>query len=155
MEKMALALVHNTRKLPHYFQTHMVYVLIEHPLQVFLMRLDFMRRITKKGIRLGYFNVRYRPRNAITGQVLVDFIAEFTSPVDDVHRVYQVSIRPWKMYVDGASNARGARIGIVLESLEGIVNTSPHNFLCRPHIVVTLAHIYGGGVSHLGCVTGM
>ena len=31
-EKMALALVHTIRKLPHYFQAHTVYVLIEHPL---------------------------------------------------------------------------------------------------------------------------
>lgn len=33
VEKLVLALVHTTRKLPHYFQAHTVYVLIEHPLQ--------------------------------------------------------------------------------------------------------------------------
>ena len=32
LEKLALALVHTTRKLSHYFQTHTVYVLTEHPL---------------------------------------------------------------------------------------------------------------------------
>lgn len=32
LKKHALALVHATRKLPHYFQAHMVYVLTEHPL---------------------------------------------------------------------------------------------------------------------------
>ena len=31
-EKLALALVHATRKLPHYFQEHTVYVLTEYPL---------------------------------------------------------------------------------------------------------------------------
>ena len=32
LEKLVLALVHATRKWPHYFQTHSVYVLTEHPL---------------------------------------------------------------------------------------------------------------------------
>lgn len=31
LEKMVLALVHATRKLPHYFQAHAVWVLTEHP----------------------------------------------------------------------------------------------------------------------------
>ena len=33
LEKLVLALVHATRKLPHYFQVHTVYVLTEYPLQ--------------------------------------------------------------------------------------------------------------------------
>ena len=32
LEKLVLALVHATRKLPHYFQAHTVYVLTEYPL---------------------------------------------------------------------------------------------------------------------------
>ena len=32
LEKLVLALVHATRKLPHYFQAHTVFVLIEYPL---------------------------------------------------------------------------------------------------------------------------
>ena len=32
LEKLVLALVHATRKLPQYFQTHTVYVLTEYPL---------------------------------------------------------------------------------------------------------------------------
>ena len=31
LEKLVLALVHTTRKLPHYFQAHIVYVLTEYP----------------------------------------------------------------------------------------------------------------------------
>lgn len=33
LEKLVLALMHATRKLPHYFQAHTVYVLTEYPLQ--------------------------------------------------------------------------------------------------------------------------
>ena len=32
LEKLVLALVHATRKLPHYFQAHTVYVLTKYPL---------------------------------------------------------------------------------------------------------------------------
>ena len=52
--------------------------------------------------------------------MLVDFIAKFTPEVGDGHRVCQESVRPWKVYVDGASNAQGSGIGIVIESPESI-----------------------------------
>ena len=32
LEKLVLALAHATRKLPHYFQAHIVYILTEYPL---------------------------------------------------------------------------------------------------------------------------
>ena len=35
LKKLALALVHATRKLPHYFQAHTVYVLMEYPPTIF------------------------------------------------------------------------------------------------------------------------
>ena len=38
LEKLVLALVHVTRKFPHYFQAHTVYVLTEYPLQSLLKR---------------------------------------------------------------------------------------------------------------------
>ena len=47
LEKLVLALVHATRKLPHYFQAHTVYVLTEYPLQSLLKRSDFTGRIAK------------------------------------------------------------------------------------------------------------
>ena len=41
LEKQVLALVHATRKLPHYFQAHTVFALTEYPLQSLLKRSDF------------------------------------------------------------------------------------------------------------------
>ena len=67
LEKLVLALVHATRKLPHYFQAHTVYVLTEYPLQSLLKRFDFTGRIAKWGTRLGSFNIRYKPRNSVKG----------------------------------------------------------------------------------------
>ena len=36
LEKLALVLVHATRKLPHYFQAYNVYMLIEYPCSLYL-----------------------------------------------------------------------------------------------------------------------
>ena len=41
LEKQVLALVHATRKLPHYFRAHIVFVLTEYPLQSLFKRSDF------------------------------------------------------------------------------------------------------------------
>ena len=41
LEKLVLALVNATRKLPHYFQAHIVYILTKYPLQSLLKRSDF------------------------------------------------------------------------------------------------------------------
>ena len=78
LEKVALAIIHAIQRLPHYFQAYTIVVLIEHPLQALLKRLDFTRRIAKKGASLGAFDIQYKPRTSIKGQVLVDFVVEFT-----------------------------------------------------------------------------
>ena len=95
LEKMALALVHETRKLPHYFQAHTVWMLTEYPLQSLLRRSDFTGRIAKWGTRHETFVLQYKPRNSIKGQVLVDFVAEFTLASGISVSVCQVSIRLW------------------------------------------------------------
>ena len=78
LEKLVLALVHATKKLPHYFQAHTVYVLTEYPLQSLIKRSDFTGWIAKWGTRLKFFDIRYRPRSSVKGQVLADFVAEFS-----------------------------------------------------------------------------
>ena len=55
----------------------------------------------------------------MNGQVLVDFVAEF-SPKNQGEMVYQLEYHPWKVHVDGASDAIGASAGIVIITPEGI-----------------------------------
>ena len=117
--KLVLALLHATRKLPHYFQAHTIFVLTEYPLQSLLKRSDFMGRIAKWGTRLGSFDIRYKPRSLVKGQVLADFVAEF-SPKNNGKMVCHVENRPWRVFVDGASSAIGAGAGIVIITPEGI-----------------------------------
>lgn len=52
--------------------------------------------------------------------MLVDFILEFTPFERSLDWVYNVVAQPWKVFVDSMSNARGAGIGIVIMSLEGV-----------------------------------
>ena len=53
------------------------------------------------------------------GQVLVDFVAEF-SPKSEREMVCQVESRLWKVFVDGASSALRAGAEIVIITPEGI-----------------------------------
>ena len=89
-------------------------MLTEHPLQSLLKRSDLTGQIAKWGIRLRAFDVRYKPRSAVKGQVLADFVAEFSLKGE---MVCQVEHRPWKVHVDGASSAKGAEAGVVIITL--------------------------------------
>ena len=77
LEKAILAVVHATRKFPHYFQSHTVVVLTQLPLRSLLQSAGYTRRIAKWGTILGAFDIKYMPWTFIKGQVLADLVAEF------------------------------------------------------------------------------
>ena len=78
MEKLAFALVTTARKLKPYFQAHTVVVLTDRPLRRAMSNPDAAGRLALWAIELSEFDIQYRPRTAIKGQVVTDFIAEFT-----------------------------------------------------------------------------
>uniref|UniRef100_A0A2N9EZ43 Uncharacterized protein n=1 Tax=Fagus sylvatica TaxID=28930 RepID=A0A2N9EZ43_FAGSY len=123
LEKLAFALVCSAKKLPHYFQAHTMIVLTEQPLKAVLRSADFSGQISKWGAQLGAYDINYRPRNSIKGQVLADFIAEFTPAEMGPMWVNHVSsiqhMEGWKLYIDGASNSRGSGLGVVLTAPQG------------------------------------
>ena len=53
------------------------------------------------------------------GQVLANFVAEFSSR-KEMEVICHVDLRPWKVFVDGASNAVRVGAGIVIITLEQI-----------------------------------
>ena len=61
LEKAILAVVHATRKLPHYFQAHTVIMLTQLPLKSILKSADYTGRIAKWGTILGAFDIKYMP----------------------------------------------------------------------------------------------
>ena len=65
----------------------------------------------KWAIELSEFNIRYKPKTAIKGQVLADFIMDSQTTPD---------LPIWKLSIDGVTNAQGSGAGLILTSLEGI-----------------------------------
>ena len=79
MEKLAFALVIAARKLKPYFQAHTVIVLTDKPLRQAMSNPEIAGRVALWAIELSEFDIQYCPRIAIKGQVVPDFIAEFTN----------------------------------------------------------------------------
>ena len=120
MEKLILALVTAARKLRPYFQAHTIEVPIEYPMKQVLHKPEVSGRLIKWAIELSEFDIRYKPKTAIKGQVLADFIMEF-APIELAETTQEEDDLPiWKLSVDGASNAQGSGAGLILTSPEGI-----------------------------------
>ena len=125
-------MVQATRKLPHYFQAHIVIVLTQLSLKSILRSADYIGRVAKWGTILGVFDIKYMSRTSVKGQVLADLVAKFAEPSleeevglqgMDEKLVGAISLQGptcWKVYVDGAANQRGSGVGLVLISPERI-----------------------------------
>ena len=133
LEKAILVVVHATRKLSHYFQSHTVVVLTQLSLRSLLRSVDYTGRIAKWGTILGAFDIKYMPRTSIKSQVLANLVANFTeSPLEDRMEkqdmdgksIGLVSLQEplsWKVYVDGAPSHRRSGVGLVLISSERVI----------------------------------
>ena len=115
-----MAIVHITRKLPHYFQAHTVVVLTQLLLQTLLRKSHYTGRIDKWETMLGAYDVKYMPRT--------DFMAEFIEgTVSEEEKALGVMttsalvILPWEVYTDGAANRKGSGIRIMLITPEKLV----------------------------------
>ena len=75
MEKLAFVLITASKNLRHYFQAHVINVMIDHPLKKAMNKLEVARRLIQWVVELNEFDIRYQPRNAIKAQALADFIA--------------------------------------------------------------------------------
>ena len=116
LKKTILAVVHATRKLPHYFQAHTVVVLTQLPLKSILKSADYTGKVAKWDTILGAFDIKYMPRTSIKGQVLADLVAEFAECPEEMNvekhgmdekLVGIISVQcstPWEVYVNGAAN---------------------------------------------------
>ena len=100
MEKLVFALVTVACKLKPYFQAHTVIILTDKPLQRAMSSPEAVGQMALWAIELGEFDVQYRPRMAIKGQVVADFITEFTyMKGQGVEKCPQ-----WSIHMDGSSN---------------------------------------------------
>ena len=100
MEKLAFALVTATRKLKPYFYAHTIIVLTDQPLKRAISSPKANGKMALWAIELSEFDIQYRPRTAIKGQVLADFIAEYTQLEGKGAKF----LRQWNIHMDGSSN---------------------------------------------------
>ncbi|KAK1433246.1 hypothetical protein QVD17_10155 [Tagetes erecta] len=120
LEKLALSLVHASRKLRRYFQAHTITVLTNQPVQQVLRKPEVSGRLVKWAIELGPFEIEFKPRVSFKGQVLADFIAEVPEGEKEVACENVASeLKEWMLHTDGASNEEGCGAGLILESPEG------------------------------------
>ncbi|XP_074265772.1 uncharacterized protein LOC141588217 [Silene latifolia] len=82
-------------------------------------------RMTKWSVHLSGYNLQFKPRTTIKSQALADFVSDF-SPATHVEAekgmlrlLGDQESGIWTLYIDGASNARGAGVGLVLRSRKG------------------------------------
>ena len=85
-----------------------------------LYKPETSERLIKWAIELSEFEIRYKPRIAIRGQILVDFIMEFTpaEPAEATQLTLDLPI--WRLSMDGAANAQGSGAGMILTSHDEI-----------------------------------
>ncbi|XP_022019209.1 uncharacterized protein LOC110919244 [Helianthus annuus] len=123
MEKLVLALLHASRRLRRYFTGHVITVLTNFHIGTILQKQETSSRLAKWAIELGGHNILYRPRPAIKGQVLADFITEvLEDKIKECEAVdtpiIDTSDELWLLLTDGASNEDGAEAGLRLVSPE-------------------------------------
>ncbi|KAL5571888.1 hypothetical protein UlMin_021485 [Ulmus minor] len=121
IEKLALALMVAARKLRPYFQAHTIIIPTKFPLKQVFQKPEASGRLAKWSIELGEFDIQFKPRTAIKGQALADFIAEFTyAPEMSEKLTTQTQNSQWKLYVDGSSTETSSGAGIILVSPDGV-----------------------------------
>ena len=100
MEKLAFALVTETCKLKPYFQAHTVIVLTDKPLRRMMSNPEATGQLALWAIELSKFDIQYHSRIAIKGQIIANFIAEFTS--DEGKGAEESPL--WSIHKDASSN---------------------------------------------------
>ena len=100
MEKLAFALLTEACKLKPYFQAHMVIVLTDKPLRRAMSNSEAAGRLALWAIELSEFDIQYCPWTAIKGQIIVDFIAEFTNDKDKGAKESSL----WSIHTDESPN---------------------------------------------------
>ena len=74
-----------------------------------------VRRMALWAIELSEFDIQYCPRTAEKGQIVADFIAEYTHSEGKGAE----GLRLWSIHTDGSSNQHAGGVGVVIQTPEG------------------------------------
>ncbi|XP_042502110.1 uncharacterized protein LOC122079589 [Macadamia integrifolia] len=117
IKKLALALVMTARKLRPYFQAHAIAVLTDQPLRKSLHSPSVAGRIVSWAVELSEHHIEFRPRSAIKGQALADFLVECTQ-AKEAGEPEPDPNRKWVLFVDGSNTTARSGAGLVMKSPE-------------------------------------
>nr|GEU41443.1 hypothetical protein [Tanacetum cinerariifolium]GEU62796.1 hypothetical protein [Tanacetum cinerariifolium] len=129
MDKLALALIHMTRRLRGYFEAHLIKVITDQPIKNDLNNTKTSRILAKYVVELGAYNITFILRNAVKGQVLADFLSEASEGEKEelYFRMPEVTskkdnTRSWTLFTDEASSPKGSRAGLRIARQMNISN---------------------------------
>ena len=114
LQKITFALVVASRKLRHYFQIHLIVIMINQPIRKTMNKIDVAGLFVQWVIELGQFDIEYWPRVAIKAQVLIDFIAKFIYPQEEE----EPQKKTWTVQIDGSATRKAEGASVVLISPE-------------------------------------
>ncbi|GJR73238.1 hypothetical protein Tco_0085603 [Tanacetum coccineum] len=93
----------------------------EAPIKQVLSKPEIIGRLQKWSIEMGEYDIHYRSRVSIKGQILANFIVEW--PEDDSlaipMEVEEELPEPWTLFTDGSSCIDGSEAGLILTNPEG------------------------------------
>lgn len=108
-------MVTTARKLKPYFQAHTIVVLTDKPLRRAMSSPETAGQMALWAFDLSEFDIQYRPHTAIKGQVVADFIVEFT-----LTECQEAEVVPqWSVHTDGSLNKQARGASVVLHTPEG------------------------------------
>ncbi|GJS18832.1 reverse transcriptase domain-containing protein [Tanacetum coccineum] len=130
MEKLVLALLSPSRRLKRYFQVHTIVVITDQPIKQLLSKSEISGRMLKLKFELEGYDIKYRPRTSIKGQILADFLVERPdeeSPDEPMAEPEELP-EPWTLFTDGSSCIDGSGAGLILTNPEGVEFTYAMRF---------------------------
>ncbi|GJV01858.1 reverse transcriptase domain-containing protein [Tanacetum coccineum] len=123
---LVLALLSASKRLKRYFQAHTVIVITSQPIKQLLSSLEISERMLKWKFELEGYDIQYRPRTRIKGQILAVFIVEndrreeeSPPPQDELMAEPEALPEPWTLFTDGSSCVDGSGAGLILTNPEG------------------------------------
>ncbi|GJX94466.1 reverse transcriptase domain-containing protein [Tanacetum coccineum] len=117
-------------RLKRYFQAHTIVVITDQPIKQLLSNSEITERMLKWKFELEGYDIQYRPRISIKGQILADFIVERPeeeSP-DELMAELEELPKPWTLFTNLSCCIDGSGAGLILTNPEGVEFTYAMRF---------------------------